>query len=132
MNFKHWLINEELVKNKEGRVYDELRGRYMPREYPVYKNPSPHELQNVFRVRADRNYAGGLLTRDDDVYIWPRSYAQHDSIIEDLGLSWDALHFYVYKDMKMDAYDEERWPDWQKSPNIQIMMGKPEEIEKAG
>jgi hypothetical protein len=123
-------LNEELAKRLDGEIWNSLRQRYIRKPYPVYENPTPQELQNVLDYPAETQYAGGLLTPDDRVYIWPRDMAFHDDVISDMGLSWDSLHFYVYQDRRLSAYDEGERPGWREAPNIKTMMGEPEEMEK--
>jgi len=133
MNFKQWLINEELVKYRKGMhssIYEKVL-------YPIYKNPSPWELQDIQQYGSGE--VGALLSKEGDVYIFPRDYRTHEDIADiDLGLPGYTpktrenrpLHIYLYKDGRITAYYEEEYPDWQKSPNWIKMLG-PEEIKKA-
>jgi len=123
MNFRKWLINEELWTTEEGEKYDSFS---IPRKirYPIYKNPSPQELQNV--MKRSVNLVRALLEQDDTVYIWPGDIESHDKVIDILDLdTYRVLHFYILPNGKLDAWGTENWPDWEDSPNIRSMMGDP-------
>jgi hypothetical protein len=85
---------------------------------------------------ASYQYAGGLLTPDGDVYIWPRDYHTHNqmiSFLKDESVPFHSLHFYVYPGGDLSSYGStEGFPDWEESPNIKIMMGEPAEVGATG
>jgi hypothetical protein len=124
MDFRNWL-NEELYTTQKAMVANRLRPYY------IYRNPNYRELRKAFvQERSVNNKyvydVGGILTLKGDVYIWPRSFAEHEKIAELLDIEI-AVAFYIdpqeelIKSNWTSFYDI---PDWENSPAIKNMMDK--------
>jgi hypothetical protein len=149
MNFREWIINEELWGQGTGERWniDTMRPRTV--KFPIYKNPEPRELQDILEMPMDSRNARGLLMASGDVYIWPGAYATHQQVEMEKGLRNYAVAFYVYpfevaqgfdelvKSHYGRIYDYERTTgrdidSWKEDPRILHMLGEPDALEKAG
>jgi len=123
MNFRNWL-NEEYFTT--GHVMVNFRER----PYSIYRNPTNKELLKVIKqdkiIEKEFPAAGGILTADGDVYIWPRVYDHHGNVENFLGIK-SIVGFYVNQQGQIDISDfSTRDYDIEliKVPAIQAMMQK--------
>jgi hypothetical protein len=113
MNFREWIINEELWGTRDGKRWHGLKQTFVKIRYPIYRNPTPQEFQNVLDFPADRQYAGGFLMSNGDLIIWPRGVAEHLDVeehVRDKSKNYDyAVALYAYDDGQVDSSHYNTW-----------------------
>jgi hypothetical protein len=149
MEFRDWLLNEELVASKEGTAtfprptaYDPHNWDSKSLRYKIYKNPSPTELRSSFEYivnnELDSNYLAGFVDRNGDVFIWPRTFKPHETMASILG---KVIHvsFYVYPDGTIEtsgfstpSFVQDPHEEAMSNPYVKRMLGREEPVPKAG
>ena len=89
MDFRNWLINEELFKTIPGQSLVKNPRSYaadpwIEREvtYPVYRNPTKQELAELTTWCKEFSdlEIGGVITPTNNLYVWPRRLLTHDNM----------------------------------------------------
>jgi len=135
MNFRTWLIKEELWGSGEGTSYNTPTGLPRKVKFPIYKNPSSEEFKKVMSYPMQHRSVGGLLTSDENVYIWPRDIATHYDVQKILGLWTDdySVAFYIYPDGHLGFSHTgggKEIKNWREHPRIRPIVPKPEGKEE--
>jgi len=131
MNFRQWLANESLwgkvptfkyVKNPRAYAADAVIKKEI--SFPVFKNPTPEELDSLTR---DHHEVGGIITPNDDVYIWPRLYKSHEKMLGLLGERQMKMAFYAHPKRRIEKGYSTPYIDideLRNHPRVREMVGR--------
>jgi len=141
MNFRDWLISEELLGKEYGTILKKTAyGAYeeKPVSYDIYKNPTPEELNRSFLQCRNYNKLPGVRETDEvagivtdtneaDVFIAPRATMGHYDMSRHLKVEI-KIGFYIDQDRNLKI---SRWTsptasqeELELNPNIRTMMGR--------